>query len=38
MIAIPNLRYPPAADALALADVTLASIAQLTAAVVAGAG
>ena len=37
VIAIPNLRYPPAADALALADVTLASISELTAAVVSGA-
>jgi HAD superfamily hydrolase (TIGR01509 family) len=30
VIAIPNRRYPPAADALALADVTLESIAALT--------
>ena len=36
VIAIPNLRYPPAADALGLADVTLASISHLTAAVVSG--
>jgi HAD superfamily hydrolase (TIGR01509 family) len=37
VIAIPNRRYPPAADAVALADVTLDSIAALTPAVVAGA-
>jgi len=30
VIAIPNRRYPPAADAIALADVTLDSIAALT--------
>jgi HAD superfamily hydrolase (TIGR01509 family) len=30
VIAIPNRRYPPAADAIALADVTLESIAALT--------
>lgn len=36
VIAIPNRRYPPAADAVALADVTLDSIAALTPAVVAG--
>jgi HAD superfamily hydrolase (TIGR01509 family) len=34
VIAIPNQRYPPATDALALADVTLASVSDLTAAVV----
>jgi len=31
VLAIPNPQYPPAADALALADVTLDSIAELTA-------
>jgi beta-phosphoglucomutase-like phosphatase (HAD superfamily) len=36
VIAIPNRRYPPAADAVALADVTLDSIAALTPAVVGG--
>jgi HAD superfamily hydrolase (TIGR01509 family) len=36
VIAIPNRRYPPAGDAVALADVTLDSIAALTPAVVAG--
>jgi HAD superfamily hydrolase (TIGR01509 family) len=34
VIAIPNTRYPPADDALALADVTLASLAGLTPGVV----
>jgi len=39
VIAIPNRRYPPPADALALADVVLDSLAELTPAVaVAGAG
>jgi len=36
VVAIPNTRYPPSADALALADVTLASLAELTGAVVSG--
>ncbi len=36
VIAIPNRRYPPPADSLALADVTLGSIAELTPQVVAG--
>jgi HAD superfamily hydrolase (TIGR01509 family) len=36
VIAIPNRRYPPPADALTLADVTLESIAELTADVVVG--
>jgi len=36
VIAIPNRRYSPAADAVALADVMLDSIAALTPAVVAG--
>ena len=36
VVAIPNHRYPPPADALALADVVLASLAQLTCVVVAG--
>jgi HAD superfamily hydrolase (TIGR01509 family) len=36
VIAIPNRRYPPAAEALALADVTLDAIAALTPAVVQG--
>ena len=31
VVAIPNALYPPAADALALADVVLASIGELTA-------
>jgi HAD superfamily hydrolase (TIGR01509 family) len=35
VIAIPNRRYPPPADALGLADETLASLAELTRAVVA---
>jgi HAD superfamily hydrolase (TIGR01509 family) len=33
MIAIPNRRYPPPADALALADVVLDSVVELTPAV-----
>ena len=36
VIAIPNLLYPPAADALARADIVLGSIAELTPEVVAG--
>jgi HAD superfamily hydrolase (TIGR01509 family) len=36
VIAIPNRRYPPEEDALALADVRLESINELTAAVVLG--
>ena len=36
VIALPNRRYPPPADALVLADVTLASLAALTADVVRG--
>ena len=36
VIAIPNPSYPPGADALALADVTLGSLAELTAEVVSG--
>jgi HAD superfamily hydrolase (TIGR01509 family) len=36
VIAIPNRRYPPPPDALALADVTLQSIADLTAEIVVG--
>jgi HAD superfamily hydrolase (TIGR01509 family) len=38
VLAIPNPRYPPPEDALALADVVLASLADLTPAVVAGGG
>jgi HAD superfamily hydrolase (TIGR01509 family) len=38
VIAIPNTRYPPAEDALALADVTLASLSGLTARGVSGTG
>ena len=38
VIAIPNARYPPAEDALALVDVTLGSISDLTPAVVSGIG
>ena len=37
VVAVPNKGYPPAADALALADVVLDSISELTPAVVAGA-
>ena len=36
VIAIPNRRYPPPADALALADVVLGSLQDLTVAVVVG--
>jgi HAD superfamily hydrolase (TIGR01509 family) len=36
VIAIPNRRYPPAEDALALADVVLDSLAELTTEVVRG--
>ena len=36
VIAIPNRRYPPPADALALADVVLESLRELTVAAVAG--
>ncbi len=36
VLAIPNRHYPPSADALALADVVLDSLADLTPAVVAG--
>ena len=36
VIAIPNRRYPPAADALELADTALASITELSPEVVAG--
>jgi HAD superfamily hydrolase (TIGR01509 family) len=36
VVAIPNRRYPPAADALELADEVLESIAQLSPEVVAG--
>lgn len=35
VIAIPNRRYPPPADALALADVVLRSLAELTPAIIA---
>ena len=38
VVAIPNKRYPPAADALALADITLNSLSDLSRAVVAGSG
>jgi len=38
VVAIPNRRYPPPADALVLADVTLGSVAELTAKVVSGLG
>jgi HAD superfamily hydrolase (TIGR01509 family) len=38
VIAIPNRRYPPAKDVLALADVTLDSLDGLTAEVAAGGG
>ena len=37
VVAVPNRAYPPAADALALADVVLDSIGALTPEVVAGA-
>jgi HAD superfamily hydrolase (TIGR01509 family) len=36
VVAIPNRRYPPPPDALALADVVLDSVSDLTASVVAG--
>jgi HAD superfamily hydrolase (TIGR01509 family) len=36
VIAIPNRHFPPADDALALADATLGSLAELTPAVVSG--
>jgi HAD superfamily hydrolase (TIGR01509 family) len=36
VLAIPNRRYPPAADALELADEVLASIAELSPELVAG--
>jgi hypothetical protein len=36
VVAIPNRVYPPGEDALALADVVLGSLADLTPAVVAG--
>ena len=36
VIAIPNRRYPPAADALELADAALGSITELSPEVVAG--
>jgi beta-phosphoglucomutase-like phosphatase (HAD superfamily) len=36
VIAIPNRRYPPPADALALSDVVLGSLVELTSAVVEG--
>lgn len=38
VLAIPNRRYPPAEDALALADVTLASLSQLSASAVSERG
>jgi len=38
VVAIPNRRYPPPADALALADLVLDSLADLTSAVVGRAG
>jgi beta-phosphoglucomutase-like phosphatase (HAD superfamily) len=34
VVAIPNIRYPPTADALGLADVLLGSPNELTAAIV----
>ena len=37
VVAIPNERYPPPADAVALADVVLAAIGELTVDLVAGA-
>jgi hypothetical protein len=36
VLAIPNERYPPEPDALALADAVLDSLAELTASVVLG--
>jgi hypothetical protein len=36
VIAIPNAHYPPAPDALALADAVVASPGELTAALVRG--
>jgi len=35
MIAIPHQHYPPGEEALALADVTLSSLAELTPSIVA---
>jgi beta-phosphoglucomutase-like phosphatase (HAD superfamily) len=34
VVAIPNRRYPPTADALALANVVLATLGELTASVI----
>ncbi len=36
VLALPNVHYPPAAEALALADVVLAALDELTPALVAG--
>ena len=36
VVAIPNASYPPGDEALALADVTIRSLAELTVAVVSG--
>jgi hypothetical protein len=36
VVAIPNRRYPPAADALGLADEVVASVAELSPALVSG--
>jgi beta-phosphoglucomutase-like phosphatase (HAD superfamily) len=38
VVAIPNRRYPPPAEALALADVVVPSLGELTPAVVVGSG
>jgi HAD superfamily hydrolase (TIGR01549 family) len=38
VVAIPNRRYPPPAEALALADVVVPSLGELTPAVVEGSG
>jgi hypothetical protein len=38
LLAYPNRRYPPDADALALADVVLGSLADLTVTAVSGSG
>jgi hypothetical protein len=38
VLAYPNRRYPPAPDALALADVVLHSLDDLTVSAVSGSG
>jgi hypothetical protein len=38
VVAVPNRRYPPAPDALALADVVVQRLGSLTVAEVTGSG